>query len=510
MVNAKRITFNTSVLYLRIIVTSLLSLITVRFVLSALGEENYGIYNVIAGVVAMLNFLNAAMTTSSVRYISIELSHDNTEKLIRTYSTTVILHLLLAFIVSLAILLFKDIFIGSLLKIDSERLEVSKIVYYSMIISTFFTIISVPFDALTNSHEDLFIFSIFDIISAGAKLGIAFVIKYSAIDKLVFYALLMMLIPVVIFLAKFVWVRLRYSKVKFRIHSFDKSLSKDMFFFSGWGMIGAVSGILKNQGVSVVLNIFFGAIANAAFAITVQINSLVNYFSQTLLKAINPSVIKSYGRGDIQQMNYMVKLTSIISYLLLSIIIIPLVLNIDSILHIWLKSVPKYTAEFTIVFLVTSLFVQLSIGLILGFQATGRVKTYQIMVSGLSIVSLPICYCIYYFGGNATSGMIIILLIEFIVSILRVILAQKFYSLNAKDYFKTLFVKCIFISLFIYFTAYFLKYFVIHVDNIMIIFLIFLISLILHCLLFYFIVFNPLERGKIDKVLKRSITVFKS
>src|SRR5690606_14222311 len=186
---------------------------------------------------------------------------------------TVVLHILLAILVSVLIFLFKDIFINSLLNLPSERKDISEIVYLTMIFSTFFTILSVPLDGLTNANEDLFIFSLFDIFSSVAKLGISYLILKTSNDKLLCYTILMTLIPVLLYCIKFIWVKMRYSEVAFSFKMFDKVLGKEMFYFSSWGMIGALSGIFKNQGIALVLNIFFGAVSNAAYAITLQINS---------------------------------------------------------------------------------------------------------------------------------------------------------------------------------------------------------------------------------------------
>ncbi len=343
MKTAKRVISNTGFLYGKMLVTMFIALYSTRLVLQALGAADYGIFSLVSGVVLMLAFVNAAMTTSTQRIISYHLGSGDHDKVAVIFRTSLQLHLflaiLLAFVFELVGLLLFDVF----LHIADSRIGAAKIIYHFMVISTFCTILSVPYVAAMTAHEDFWFESLVGVIESLLKLGTAMILFSCAGDRLILYGALMAGIIVVICLLKVLFSSKRYQECQ-RIHflSCDFHLAKEMLSFASWNLFGALCGLSKSQGTAVILNIFFGTVVNAAYGIARQVNSQVSSFSLNMLKALNPIIMKNEGQGNRQQMLYLSMVASRFGFFLLAFFAIPLIAGAPFVLDVWLKTVPEY------------------------------------------------------------------------------------------------------------------------------------------------------------------------
>lgn len=432
---ATRVVFNTAVLYAKILISMAIALVSVPLVLKALGASDYGLYNLIAGIVSMLTFLNNSMTVSSQRYMSVAMGEGNVCKINSIYNASFVLHLVLAFgiVVALEIIGFPSI---RKLNIAPDRLWCANIIFHFLVLSMFSRIIAVPFDALMNAQEDMLAFSVIGLFDSLIMLAIAVTLQFIPIDKLVFYGGAVSAIAVLTLLMKWLWCRRAYKQFRISRHvKVDKSLIKEMLGFTGWNLFGGLAMMGRNQGVAVVFNIFLGTIANAAYGVANQINGALSQFSSTFQRAINPQLMKSEGMGNRARLQRISIISSKFSALALCLISIPLIILMDDVLQIWLKdNIPASTLELSRCILVLSIVYQFSTGLMSAIQATGQIKYYQITMGLLILSNIPIAfillkldYPIYY----VTIGFIVI---ETISLIVRIIMAKRLTGLMPQVY----------------------------------------------------------------------------
>lgn len=415
--------------------TMAIALVSVPLLLKALGASDYGLYNLIAGIVSMLAFLNNSMTVSSQRYMSVAMGEGNVGKINRIYNASFILHLLLA--VGIAVVL-EIIGLPSIrnLNIDHERLWCANIIFHFLILSMISKIIAVPFDAIINAHEDMLAFSIIDLIDSFIMLSIAVVIQYVSFDKLVFYGIAVSSIAVLTLLMKWGWCSYTYKEYQItRAVKVDKSLIKEMLGFTGWNLFGGLALMGRNQGVAVIFNLFLGTIANAAYGVSNQINGALSNFSSTFQRAINPQLMKSEGMGDRTRLNKISLISSKFSVLALCIISVPLIIEMDDVLQIWLHgNIPISTLELSRFILILSIFYQFSSGLMSAIQATGQIRNYQITIGLILLTNIPIAYLLLKFGYPIYYVTIGFIIIEAISLVIRIFMAKQLTGLMPSDF----------------------------------------------------------------------------
>ena len=397
-----------------------ISLISVPLVLSALGASDYGLYNLVAGVVAMLSFLNLSLTVSSQRYMSVAMGAKDIEGIDIVYNTSFYMHLFLGAII-IVLFEFGSFFIDKL-NIEPDRLWCAKIIYQFLIISTFVQIISVPFDALINAHEDMHAFAIIETINSLLLLVVAISLKYYDGDKLLFYGLFVCFIAIATFLMKYGWVRYSYRNYRINIvKKWSKLQIRGMFGFAGWNLFGGIAMIGRNQGIAIIFNIFLGTIANASYGIANHINGALSNFSGTFQKAINPQLMKSEGMKDRERLLKISFISSKYSVLALSFFSIPLIIEMPDILHIWLNNnIPPYTIELTRYILLLSIVYQYSVGIMSAIQAVGYIRNYQIAMGCIILLNLPMAYILVKTGYPiyyVTIGFVALELISLVVRI---------------------------------------------------------------------------------------------
>lgn len=444
MQTATKVIFNTIVLYVKILMTMAIALISVPLVLKALGASDYGLYNLVAGIVAMLAFLNNSMTVSSQRYMSVAMGEGNKEKINQIYNASFILHVCFAVGVALMLEIIGLPSIGKL-NIDPNRLWCAKVIFQFLIISMFSKIIAVPFDAIMNAHEDMLAFSVIELIDSFIMLTIAITLQYISVDKLAFYGFAVAFIAILTLLMKYGWCRRTYKDYRITCKvKVGKPLIKDMLGFTGWNLFGGLAMMGRNQGVAVIFNIFLGTVANAAYGVANQINGALNNFSSTFQRAINPQLMKSEGMGDRERLHKISLMSSKFSVIALCMISIPLIIEMDDVLKIWLRNdIPESTLELSRCILALSILYQFSTGLMSAIQATGNIKNYQITMGCLILTNIPIAYYILKLGYPIYYVTVGFIMIEAISLVVRIYMAKAIAGISPMDFVKNVIIPCI-------------------------------------------------------------------
>lgn len=399
MQQAKRVAVNTGFLYVRLGITMFVSLYSTRLILGALGVKDFGLFNLVAGSIAMLTFLNNGMAVASQRFMSYARGEGNVEKQKNIFNVSVLLHIIIGLIVVLILEGAGYVLFNGVLKIDPERTHVAQLIYQFMLVSTFFTIISVPYDAVINARENMFLIAVVGIIQALLKLALALYITYTAHDKLVVYGLGMALLSIFVLLLQAFYCSRKYEEVKINLAKYcNRPLFNEMLSFAGWGFLGGSTSILSNYGQGIVLDMFFGTIVNAAQGVANQVSGQLNVFASSLQKAINPTIAQSEGAGNRAKMLRTSVMGSKVSFFLLMFLYVPVILEMPFILNLWLKQVPPYTIIFCKLLLCRRLIEQLYIMLSVSVSAVGDIKQFQIYKSLLNFFPLAISFILFKMG----------------------------------------------------------------------------------------------------------------
>ena len=416
--NNKRIAKNTLLLYFRMLFMMVIGLYTSRVILDKLGEVDFGIYNVVGGFVTMFAIISGAMTSATQRFLSFEIGKGKEGNVKGIFSTMVYIHLFLAFIVLVVGEAVGVWFLNSHMNFPADRYDAANWVFQLSLLVFILNVINVPYNGALIAYEKMSAFAYFSIFDAVFKLAICYVITLTPFDKLVVYAVLMAFIQILLLVMYFVYCRFKFSECRFT-GKFNKEYGKNVGSFVGWNLIGSLSGIAKEQGVNVVLNMFFGPAVNAARGIAYQVLSKLNGFVTNFQMALNPQIIKNYASGERDNMYKLVFRGAKLSYLLLLTLSLPVVIEASLILGLWLKKVPDYTVVFLQITIFTALLNTLSNPLVISMHASGKVKDYQIVVGGLSLLTLPVVYVALKMGAEPYWAMIIAFLIEFICHFAR-------------------------------------------------------------------------------------------
>lgn len=436
--NNKTIAKNTLLLYFRMMLTMIVSLYTSRIVMKALGVEDFGIYNVVGGVVAMFNVLSGSLSSAISRFITFELGKNNKEKLKKVFSSSVTIQFILAVLIVIVAEFVGVWFINEKMNIATERLSAANWVFHFSILTFVFNLISVPYNAVIVAHERMSAFAYISIIEVLGKLSIAYFINISPIDRLVFYAILMWFVAVIIRFVYVFYCKRNFEECNYHF-TWDKQLIKQMFSFAGWNFIGSSSAILRDQGSNIILNLFFGTTINAARGIAYQVYSAIYSFITNFMTAINPQITKSYAIADY---TYMMKLiykgSSFASYLLFA-LSLPVLINADYLLHLWLDVVPEYTVLFVRLILIFALSESISGPLITAQLATGNIRNYQLLVGGLQMLNLPLSFVVLNYGGGPELVFVIAIIISQLCLACRLFMLRRMINLSVSMFFRNVY-----------------------------------------------------------------------
>ena len=435
-VDNRRIAKNTLLLYMRMGLIMIISLWASRVVLSTLGETDFGLYNVIGGIVVAFSFLNGVMNSSCNRYYATQLGRQDYEALHQVFKVNVTIFLILA----AAILLLSESvglwIMERKMNIPAQRLTACRWVYQLSILSFLCSVVAIPYRAIITAKEKMKVYAYCSVVEAALKLGIVFLLSISPIDRLVFYALMMLLVSLATNGFYILYCHRCYPECRYDWHC-DKALAREIVSFNGWGVLGSMATIGKNQGVNILLNMFFGPAVNAARGLANQVYVNVYQFVQNYVLAFNPQIVKSYAAGERGAMMRLVFQASRFSYFLLYAIVLPLLLEMDCVLGLWLKEVPALTANFASIMLAVSLVDSFHDPLFYAVQATGKVKWYNILVGGSQLLIVFVAYFLLKFMHiQAQTVFWLIFVFAIITQGIRIGMAVRYASMDLRAYLR--------------------------------------------------------------------------
>ena len=438
----RRIAKNTMLLYVRMFFLMLVGLYTSRVVLNALGESDYGIYNVVGGVVAMFTMISGALNSAVSRFITFELGKGDAGRLNRVYCTSVNIQLALALIV---VLLAEPIglwFIENKMTISPDRIPAATWVLHFSLLAFVVNLMSVPQMASITAHERMGAYAYMGILDGLLRLGVAFLILKSPIDRLVYYAMLMAAAVVIVRITYGIYCRLNFKECRYRL-VFDRPLVKEMFSFAGWNFIGVTSGVLRDHGGNILVNLFSGPVVNAARGVAVQLNGAVQSFVTNFMTAVNPQITKSYAAGDNKYVFSLIGKSSRMAFYLLSLMAIPIIFNVELLLQVWLKEVPEHAALFVQLFLMFAMSESMSLPLITAMLATGRIRNYQLAVGGVQLLNIPLSYLFLKLGAIPEITVVVAIALSQVCLFVRLVMFSRASGFPAGDFVREVYVNAL-------------------------------------------------------------------
>lgn len=444
--NNKRIAKNTLLLYFRMLFMMVVSLYTSRVILNALGVEDFGIYNVVGGVVAMFSVISGSLSAAISRFITYELGKGDQSKLNKIFSASVTIQLLLSLIIVVLIESVGVWLLNAKMTIPETRMTAANWVLQFSIITFVINLISVPYNAAIIAHEKMSAFAYISILEVVGKLVIAFLILVSPIDKLIFYAILMCAVAVVVRFTYGHYCKKHFTECTYHFH-WDKDILKQMFGFAGWNFVGAASAILRDQGGNIVINLFNGPAVNAARGIAIQVNNAVTGFVTNFMTALNPQITKSYASGDREYMMTLIYQGARLSFYMLLLLSLPILVNTHYILVLWLKLVPEHAVLFVQLMLVFAMCESISNPLITAMLATGKIRNYQLIVGGLQMMNLPLSYICLRIGCMPESVLIVAICISQCCLAARLYLLRGLIGLSSIKYMKNVYLNILMVTI---------------------------------------------------------------
>ena len=437
----KRIIVNTSVQYVRSFIYMVLTLFSTRFILSALGQSDFGLYSVIGSIVMMLGFITNSLASSTQRFLSYTHGLNDMRELRHIFSNALFLHVIIAAILVLLMIAIEP-FMMNYLRIPEGRLEAGIFVYYMVTIMIAMTFVTSPIRALYIARENIVYVSVVEIIDAVLRLVGAISLAYISWDSLKVYALLMSSLSVFNLVVYMVYAGVKYDECHFpRVKEITKVYLKKLTGFAVWNVYAVGSTVLRTQGLAIIINRFFGTIINASYGIALQISHAISFIALSILNSINPQLMKAEGRGDRKQMLKLATMESKYSYMILSLVLIPVLIEMPQILMFWLGRIPEYAVEFCSCIIFAFILDQSTIGLTSANQAVGRIRNYTLVVSTIRLMVLPASWICLYMGCPAHSVMIVYILFELLCGIVRIPFLKYTAGLNVMDYCKNVYLR---------------------------------------------------------------------
>ena len=439
---SKRIAKNTLFLYFRMIFLMLVTLYTSRVILDALGVEDYGIYNVVGGFVSMFALISAALTSACSRFLNYEMGKGNLDRQNVVFSTAVTIQWGLAIVIAVLAELVGVWYVNNVMVLPNDRLFAANWCFQFSVFNFCMNLITVPYKASIVAHEKMKEFAYVSIFQGLANLLVSFLIYYDPFDRLIFYAFMLLLIQFSVRMMYQIYCRNHFEECRFH-RVFDKPLFMHMMNYSLWHLVGNGASVLKGHGVNLVLNLFFGPSVNAARGVASQVDAAVGQFAGNFMMAMNPQITQSYAKGDLKYMFTLIEKGSRFSFYLLLVLALPIVINADFILNLWLKQTPEYSVVFVRLSLLAMLITTLSRTLITAQNATGNVRNYQLVVGGVQLFNLPLSYLALSMGMSPASVVIVAIVIEIIALFARVyMIPQTIKEFQPLLFFKHVIFPC--------------------------------------------------------------------
>lgn len=438
----RRITKNMIFLYIRMLFTMGVALYTSRVVLNALGEEDFGIYNVVGGVVTMLAFLNGVMSSGTSRFLTYELGRGNTSQLRKVFSVALVVHIGIAGVVFLLAETIGLWFVMTQMTIPAERLDAAFWVYQFSVLSCVVQLTQTPYSASIIAHERMNIYAYVSILEAAFKLGVAgLLVCYVTFDKLIFYAVaLFVVFLIVAFVYRFYCIR-RYTECRFCFVR-DKALYKTLLHFSGWDMIGSLSVVSQGQGINILLNVFFGPVVNAARGVAFQVEGALSAFMGNFMLAVQPQIVKLYAADEFGGMIRLVNASSKYAFYLVWLLALPIFFKTEYILRLWLKEVPEYTVIFLKLILINCLIRAAARAVVIAVHATGNIKELNLWGGVIGLIPLPLSYVFLRLGFAPEIALVVVVVCSLLCNIVELIVLKRRICFSLKEYFIRVYATC--------------------------------------------------------------------
>lgn len=445
--NNKRIAKNTLALYIRTFITLSIGLFTSRVVLNALGVNDYGIYNVVGGIVAMFSIVTSSLSQAISRYLTFELGKDLKDRLHKIFCTSVNIQILMSVIIVLLAEVIGVWFLNYKMNIPSDRMYAANWVMQFSILSFVINLISIPYNAVIIAHERMKVFAYISIFEAVMKLVIVACLYISSIDKLITYSFLLLFVAVVIRIIYGVYCKRNFEECHYSL-IFDKTLFKDMSKFAGWNFTGVLAYILNTQGINIISNLFFGVTVNAARGIATQVEGIVKNFVNNFTTAVRPQIIKSYSSGDMDYMTKLVCSSTKYSYFLMWLFALPIIIETETILKLWLHLVPEHTVIFLRLTMTATLMSLLGEMMFTNVMAIGKLKNYMIYESIITCLVFPLSYLLFLKGFPAETSYILFSTAYFVLIFVRLWYLKREENFPVQLFVKTTLLPVIATTLF--------------------------------------------------------------
>lgn len=503
--NNKRIAKNTLYLYFRMLLIMGVTLYTSRIVLNALGVEDFGIYNIVGGVVILFSFINNALSSATQRFLNFEIGRGDVLGTKRVFSISLTIHLFVALFVVLLAETVGLWFLNTQMNIPAERMAAANWVYQFSILTVCISFVQIPYYASVVAYEKMSFFAYIAIIEVILKLLIVVLLIYVGFDKLRLYSILTFLVAVLVFACYKYYCNTRLDISRYQ-YFWDKILFSKLLNFSGWMLFGAAAGVSATQGVNILLNIFYGVTVNAAMGISTQVNSAVNKFVSNFQTAFMPQITKLYAIGDFEHLRKLIGQSSRFSFLLLFALACPLMLNIDFVLKLWLKTVPEYSSVFCILILIYSLVEAASKPVGLAIHATGKVKFYNIVMSIALLMNIIFSFIFLRLGFSPNVVLVINVCVGILCFAIRLLFAGYYKVLKIAEFIRSVIFRIVCISVFVvpvplYISRYYNQWIGFFVTS--------SIFLCLFTVVVYFIGLTRSEKEGVLKAIKAKIFILK-
>ena len=437
---------NTVLLYIRTLIVLFISLWTSRVILQSLGAEDFGIFNAIGGLVTMFSILTGSMSHAISRFITFEIGTGDFDKLKRVFSASMIVQIAFIGVIVLVAETVGLWFLNTKMTIPSTRLTAANWVFQFTLITFCFNLLSIPYKSELIAHEHMKTYAHISVVENVLRLAIAFMIYISPFDRLVFYSALMTLLAIGIRVFYQLYCRHNFFECRGFKWKVEKELIFEMGKFAGWNMFGSAAVTFRTQGISIILNMFFGPLLNAAYGIANQVNSAVMSFTHDFTTAFTPSITKAYAENKIEYVKSLVLQGARFSYFLLLLFVLPILFETETILTIWLKNVPDHSVQFVRLILIFSLVEILSQTIIRAVLATGDIKRYQIIIGLVALSTIPIAYVFLRLGFDPESTMIVAIAVAIAALLIRMLIIRPMIGLSFWDFTRQVLIRVLIVT----------------------------------------------------------------
>lgn len=456
--NNKRILKNTIVLYIRMLFIMFLNLYISRILLKTLGIEDYGIYNVVGGVITMFSFIQGVMSAGTTRYLNFAMGRNDFIMLQKVFSVSITVYSIMCLLIIILGETFGVWFLNNQLVIPKNRLFAANLIFQFTIISTVRTFMVATYNAVIISHEKMQVFAYVSMVEVLLKLAAVYLVMISPYDKLILYGLLYMLSDIIIGVFYFIYCKVHYFECKY-VYCRDKAFYREILSYSGWNLFGSLAALVKGQGLNILINIFFNPSVNAARGIAYQVNSFVNQFSSNFYTAVRPQITKYYSAGEYNNMINLVFRSSKLSFYLIMLFSIPFIIETPMIIHLWLGQIPENVVVFVRIILLISALDSMANPIMTSIHAIGKIAFYQIVGGLLILLNIPISYYYLKDGAPAVIVFVVSLVISFICIFVRIIILKKYFTeFPLLKYIKEVIINCLIVFIISILLPWFIHY----------------------------------------------------